>query len=138
MLKLFKSNHLNNQSSHFIHSWFILKDEPRWTNFQEDMKKTTYLKWPTFAKQCIVVDFDSSSELVRLEPLVINGNSSSKRPWGSQVAKKKQKQLKFKEFVMPIHVMAIIDMGVTTLQKITIIEDQNTMAIFIVLILNLF
>lgn len=69
---------------------------------------------------------------------MINGNSSSKRPWGSQVAKKKQKQLKFKEFVMPIHVMAIIDMGVTTLQKITIIEDQNTMAIFIVLILNLF
>jgi hypothetical protein len=44
VLKLFKSNHLDNQSSHFIHSWFILKDEPRWINFQEDMKKTTYLK----------------------------------------------------------------------------------------------
>lgn len=44
VLKLFKSNHLNNQSSHFIHSWFILKYEPRWINFQEDMKKTTYLK----------------------------------------------------------------------------------------------
>jgi hypothetical protein len=39
---------------------------------------------------------------------------------------------------MPIHVMATIDMGVATLQKITIIEDQNTMAIFIVPILNLF
>lgn len=50
VLKLFKSNHLDNQSSHFIHSWFILKDEPKWTNFQEDMKKTTYLKWRTFAK----------------------------------------------------------------------------------------
>jgi uncharacterized ferredoxin-like protein len=46
--------------------------------------------------------------------------------------KRKQKQIKFKEFVMPIHVMATIDMGVVTLQKITIIEDQNTMAIFIV------
>jgi hypothetical protein len=62
---------------------------------------------------------------------MINGNSSSKRPWGSQdVKKRKQKQLKFKEFVMPIHVMATIDMGVATLQKITIIEDQNTMAIY--------
>ncbi len=39
---------------------------------------------------------------------------------------------------MPIHVMAITYMGVATLQKITIIEDQNTMAIFIVPILNLF
>jgi hypothetical protein len=76
--------------------------------------------------------------LVSLEPPTINGNSSSKRPLGSQVAKKNQKQLKFKEFVMSIHVMATIDMGVATLQKITIIKDQNTMAIFIVPILNLF
>jgi hypothetical protein len=57
---------------------------------------------------------------------------------GVTSCQKKKQQLNFKEFVMPIHVMATIDMGVATLQKITIIEDQNTMAIFIVPILNLF
>lgn len=51
---------------------------------------------------------------------------------GHELQKKNQKQIKFKEFVMSIHVMATIDMGVATLEKITIIEDQNTMAIFIV------
>jgi hypothetical protein len=71
-LELYKSKHINNQSFVFFHCGFLLKDVPRWADFQEDVKKTSNLKQPTLVEQYACAKFET---LEPPPPMTYGGSS---------------------------------------------------------------
>jgi hypothetical protein len=138
VIELFNSKHPKQNAFVFIHCWLIFKDVLRCLRWSKTKKEN---KMVMLMKRKMLMDvgtFGSLDEYLDIEIGIKHTNDYNerkvlKRPQGSCATKDKLKNHAMRECALKAQVKSTIDMAAITLKKDQIMENQNTLTLFMII-----